>query len=659
MTHRRQFVLDLSVCALVVGAILIPSPAVAQCDEPDAPDCACFVNGGEWDAGGPGAYPFTVYIQDVAEDSLVLPGGTNPVRESCPCFEPDPTCDWDTHPSDPDRGFENGGKAYWQMVLGANSEALALWWAELMADDTVTMEFAGREAWCSETVSYWHRESAIPYLRGFLSDWWEHWRISNVGDLKLWYEIAEGSGGRGRWIDAAEIDYHDFEPGVNAPVPGAYIAVAEYDDVAKEFPNLDWSHSMIVDEMTVHRDGHGNVFQVEIEILEGNSGNRVRDDSPWDDLFTFTPQGSGWEAHFSGDDGIMNTPDDILRKVYGIGIDLDQFGQPYYDPARLHEEDHPGMLRAVLPSPVTTSDPGWDGYAVLLPSLIQYAAFAQQEGGSQLKSGIIPGGFQSLPDGNPQNALQIPETFVGTITVQLPGPHPLPIAGIELTWGPGSVPVGYSVAFYDDNDPQGTSAAVPDLSNHVPPGGLPTMVPVMLDEAMTNVVSVQLSFPDGSVPPGTVLSDVMIRFEGGPWEDASSEAQEVQRGVFVDVKPGSCPNSFNPRKNGVLPVAILGTFSFDVTTIDPASVMGAGTVAPLRWAWEDVATPYIGGSGGCHTMGPDGIIDLTLKYDAREVTQAMDLMSDGGELVPLLLHGTLMGTDTMIHGEDWLRVLGK
>ena len=315
---------------------------------------------------------------------------------------------------------------------------------------------------------------------------------------------------------------------------------------------------------------------------------------------------------------------------------------------------------------MTTTDDDWEGYSVILPWLIQYAGIAQQEGGSRLKSGLSQSGFQPLPNGEPENELHIPETFVGTITMQFPAPHPLPIEGIELTWAPGSLPVGYTADFFYDDGSQGgmMSGTVPDLANFTPSPqfeGLPVMVPVVMDAAMANVVAVQLFFPDGSVPPDAVLSDITVRFEGAPWDDAPGETLDIQRSVFVDVKPCSCPNPFNPKKKGVLPAAILGTFDFDVTTIDPASVMAVGgdhPVAPLRWAYEDVATPYIGGSGGCHELGGDGIMDLTLKYAAREVTEALDLFDHGGEEIPLLLYGTLID-GTMIQGEDWLRVLDK
>lgn len=46
--------------------------------------------------------------------------------------------------------------------------------------------------------------------------------------------------------------------------------------------------------------------------------------------------------------------------------------------------------------------------------------------------------------------------------------------------------------------------------------------------------------------------------------------------VAIDIKPGSEPNCFNNNGNGVIPVAILGSADFDVTTIDAGSVMLEG-----------------------------------------------------------------------------------
>jgi hypothetical protein len=60
--------------------------------------------------------------------------------------------------------------------------------------------------------------------------------------------------------------------------------------------------------------------------------------------------------------------------------------------------------------------------------------------------------------------------------------------------------------------------------------------------------------------------------------------------VDVNIKPRIFPNSRNVKSKGVLPVAILGTASFDTTTVDPPTVLlgedgisRVRGVPPLRW----------------------------------------------------------------------------
>jgi PKD domain len=134
--------------------------------------------------------------------------------------------------------------------------------------------------------------------------------------------------------------------------------------------------------------------------------------------------------------------------------------------------------------------------------------------------------------------------------------------------------------------------------------------------------------------------------------------------VAVDIKPQSCPNPLGTKDKGALPIAILGSDAFYVSQIDPASVQLEG-VAPQRWALEDVAAPYEPLLGkediyDCNEAGPDGFLDLTLKFNVQEVVAALGDLNDGDVLV-LHLTGNLLEEygGTPIVGEDVVRITKK
>jgi hypothetical protein len=132
--------------------------------------------------------------------------------------------------------------------------------------------------------------------------------------------------------------------------------------------------------------------------------------------------------------------------------------------------------------------------------------------------------------------------------------------------------------------------------------------------------------------------------------------------VPFDIKPQSCRNPLQVKGGGVVPAAILGTDEFDVTEVDVATLLLEG-VAPLRWALEDVATPYEPFLGkmdafDCTTEGPDGYLDLTLKFDKQELVAALGPVEDGDVLV-LTLTGNLLEefNGRAILGEDVVVIL--
>jgi hypothetical protein len=107
--------------------------------------------------------------------------------------------------------------------------------------------------------------------------------------------------------------------------------------------------------------------------------------------------------------------------------------------------------------------------------------------------------------------------------------------------------------------------------------------------------------------------------------------------VALDIKPGSCPNPFNiklfdwasgekPNKGGVLPVAVLGSATFDVTQVDLSSLRLEG-VAPLAKGGPkitDVAGPAPGsGMCACTTAGPDGYPDLMMRFQSQAIAEAI------------------------------------
>ncbi len=136
--------------------------------------------------------------------------------------------------------------------------------------------------------------------------------------------------------------------------------------------------------------------------------------------------------------------------------------------------------------------------------------------------------------------------------------------------------------------------------------------------------------------------------------------------VPVDIKPGSCPNPINVKSRGVIPVAILGTAGFDVSDVDPSTILlsrnGNGGVSPLRWAYADVATPYFPFTGkedclDCNELCGDGETDLVLNFDTQEVVGALGEVTDG-ECLVLKLAGE-KNDDTSFEGEDVVLILKK
>jgi peptidyl-prolyl cis-trans isomerase A (cyclophilin A) len=87
--------------------------------------------------------------------------------------------------------------------------------------------------------------------------------------------------------------------------------------------------------------------------------------------------------------------------------------------------------------------------------------------------------------------------------------------------------------------------------------------------------------------------------------------------VPIDIKPGSDPNSINPRSHGNIPVAIFSTDTFDATTVDPATVRLADAGVRARGRKGDLKFSFKDVNG-------DGLDDLFVHIDTEGLVLSAD-----------------------------------
>ena len=103
--------------------------------------------------------------------------------------------------------------------------------------------------------------------------------------------------------------------------------------------------------------------------------------------------------------------------------------------------------------------------------------------------------------------------------------------------------------------------------------------------------SVDYSGTAMSLGPGTyeICATATGTDAGGEGSVMECVQKIVRQLVAVDIKPGSDPNSINTNSRGNIPVAILGSETFDVSEIDASTLkFGPDGASPVHVAIEDV-----------------------------------------------------------------------
>ena len=192
----------------------------------------------------------------------------------------------------------------------------------------------------------------------------------------------------------------------------------------------------------------------------------------------------------------------------------------------------------------------------------------------------------------------------------------------------------------DLTDPVVTPPADQTIITNDPAGAIVSFSPTATDTP-SGLASLVSSPAIGSLFPVGVTTVTHTATDKADNRGSATHNVTVLLVADVDVKPGSDVNPLNLNCNGVVPIAILGSATFDVAAID----VGTVSVGP------DGASPVHGGH--IEDVNDDGFDDLVVHV--REWELGIDIATPGGTVLTLGLTGQL-ANGTPFSGEDQVRI---
>jgi hypothetical protein len=435
----------------------------------------------------------------------------------------------------------HAGQPYWQIQRQIDAPAMAHFLANF------AIFGVSRQAWCTETVAFWHREAGVPYPGGYQRPfWYPSAYVESVIELSRWYAAEEALafffGGRGRWIDGQELDYENYEPGVNGPCPGAYQAWLTYDPALGEW-STECTHSQVVDSVLVHRIGGatGEIVRIDVHVIEGNASDgtfvdvdgdtvsrgKVRNDRWYNDVIDYTKLGD--------DDSPCSANEARRWKIYGWGIDLHDDGDPYCDESKIGtivtylQESHPP------PEGPSQSD------SAAVAQIVAWAAATQ--GAVTINSNsplVFTGGAWPEPAAPwiiPPAPHPVDPVF---IDVDLLSQHPIPVRGVVLDWENGFAPPQYEVWWAGADQQIHVATVSLPPSGPPPPGVGPAPVETPFAPMPPYAVRyLRVALPNSALATEYRISGVHLLFDYGLEEE--DLAGVYDDGLDVLVAAGELP----------------------------------------------------------------------------------------------------------------------